>query len=348
MKQKVIIMLMLCQIQTLSLFAQSEHYSMLEGNPEWVYHMTPNKYASYWDPSYAWAFSTYGSEMFVRIYVHNDTTVDNYEYKYLYIASYDRYGKLIDGNKYNIGDRNNPSHFQFMREADGKVFSSLGGTNGVRFTKQILADISQYNQDESVMFDYDIHLGDTVYENRRFEYSLTPYPHMRNSIIAVPIVGDTLVQVADGSIRRKLTYGCKNYYQEMQYMIDGIGFINPDFYPLYSRLTTYEDGPDMSSCRHYINLLMYRQHNKVVYIAPRCKDDASYEEKAMSFAPMPFYPDITPESVADGTYTLPAAVDGIADNKTSKGKQIYNLQGQKTNGLQPGINIVGGKKVIVK
>jgi len=126
-----------------------EHYSMLEGNPEWVYHMTPHKYADNWTPSTAWALSKYDSEMFVRIYVQNDTTVDNYEYKHLYLAAYDRYGKLIDGELYNIGDKNNPSHFQFMREADGKVFSSYYYVSGVRFTRQNLADINQYNQHES-------------------------------------------------------------------------------------------------------------------------------------------------------------------------------------------------------
>ena len=342
MKQKVIIMLMLCQIQTLSLFAQTEHYSMLEGNPEWVYHFMPPSESTY--NSIAYALCSYPNEMYMRLYANSDTIhYQSHVYNIIYFEAYDASGQLIDGGKYFLFLRKNPSPYMAMRESGGKVFAT-GAVSGSRFTKQVLNDRSTYDPNEVMIFDNDIHKGDTVYECTYYDYSLNPD---LGKYTVVPIIGDTLIQVADGSMRRMLTYECKNYSKQLQYMVEGIGFINPDNMPLYAMLETHDFGM-YDNNRHFCNLIMFRQNDKVVYISPRAKDDASYEEKAMSFAPMPFYPDITPESVADGTYTLPAAVDGIADNKTSKGKQIYNLQGQKTDGLQRGINIVGGKKVIVK
>ena len=79
-----------------------------------------------------------------------------------------------------------------------------------------------------------------------------------------------------------------------------------------------------------------------------CPVGATLEIKPMSSATMPFYPDITPDSVPDGIYTPPSLVDTTADKHSSMDESIYNLQGQKLNALQHGINIVGGKKVIVK
>ena len=340
MKQKVIITLMLCQIQALSLFAQNEYHSMLEGNPEWVYHYMPPSESRY--KSNAYGQCSYPNEMYLRLYVNGDTVhLNNHTYYIVYYEGYNASGSLIDGHYFWY--RQNPGIYTALRESDGKTFAPLYGS-GMRFTKRVLVDNSKYDTNEVMIFDNDIQKGDTVYECSYYTYSLDPSLGTRTE---VPIIGDTLIQVADGSMRRMLTYGCKNDNDQLQYMIESIGFINPDNMPVFAVLEETQVHVT-EDWMHYCNLLLFRQNGKVVYISPRCKDDASYEEKAMSFAPMPFYPGITPESVADGTYTWPAAVDGIVDNKTSTGKQIYNLQGQKTNGLQRGINIVGGKKVIVK
>ena len=42
------------------------------------------------------------------------------------------------------------------------------------------------------------------------------------------------------------------------------------------------------------------------------------------------------------------AIDEIVNGKSVNGQSIYNLQGQRVNSLQRGINIVNGKKVLVK
>ena len=42
------------------------------------------------------------------------------------------------------------------------------------------------------------------------------------------------------------------------------------------------------------------------------------------------------------------AIDEIVNGQSVNGQSIYNLNGQQLNSLQRGINIVGGKKVLVK
>lgn len=347
MRRKFVFMLMshILLLQTTSLFAQTGHYSMLEGNPEWVYHFVqPNHIYE----KQAYVFCSYPREMFLRLYVNGDTChLNNHVYTYVYYEAYDTEGKLVD-NKYCFA-RMNPGYFKDLRESDGKVFGSLGNALGVRFTKQLLEDMSKYDGNEVVLFDDDLHKGDTLYVNHYDKYSLVE--ERKGVITVVPITGDSLVRVADGSIRHMLTYECKNYHGQMQYMIEGIGFINPDMVPLYAAFESHEDNiyarewPPL----HFCNLLTFIQNGKVVYIAPRCKDDASYEEKAMSFATIPFYPDITPESVADGTYTMHGAdVNSTTFRKTPDRESVYNLQGQQSGEPQRGLNIIDGRKVLIK
>ena len=46
--------------------------------------------------------------------------------------------------------------------------------------------------------------------------------------------------------------------------------------------------------------------------------------------------------------TSATAIAEIVNGKSSNGKSIYNLQGQRINALQKGLNIVDGKKIFVK
>ncbi len=343
MRQKVLYIISMCLIQVAALSAQDKHYSMLEGNPEWVYHFMPPSESTY--NSKAYALCSYPNEMYMRLYANGDTIhYKNHIYNPIYFEAYDASGQLIDGEKYILFLRKNPSPYMAMRESDGKVFAT-GATSGSRFTKRVLNDGSTYDPNEVMIFDNDIHKGDTVYECSYYAYSLIPDLGKRT---VVPIIGDTLIQVADGSMRRMLTYACKNHSKQLQYMVEGIGFINPDNMPLYAVLETHDFELYYKDRMHFCNLIMFRQNGKVVYISPRAKEDASYEEKAMSFATMPFYPGITPESVADGTYVIADEVNNIAGDETAKGKSIYNLRGQILGGLQKGINIDGGRKVLVK
>ena len=50
---------------------------------------------------------------------------------------------------------------------------------------------------------------------------------------------------------------------------------------------------------------------------------------------------LTEEEMADG-------IEEIVNGKLSNSKSIYTLQGQRINGMQKGLNIVDGKKVVVK
>jgi len=59
----------------------------------------------------------------------------------------------------------------------------------------------------------------------------------------------------------------------------------------------------------------------------------SFKNVKYSFAMTPVQGDVT-------------AIEEVANNKTTN--EVYNLSGQKVNGLQKGINIVGGKKVYVR
>lgn len=65
--------------------------------------------------------------------------------------------------------------------------------------------------------------------------------------------------------------------------------------------------------------------------------DGKLEYKSPNFYPDPFFP----EETADG-------IEENVNNKEFKNEKIYNLQGQRINTLQKGINILDGKKVWVK
>lgn len=43
----------------------------------------------------------------------------------------------------------------------------------------------------------------------------------------------------------------------------------------------------------------------------------------------------------------PSSIDGVLENKTIEGP-IYNLNGQRLDKPRKGINIIGGKKILVK
>lgn len=323
-----------------------EHYDLMDGNPQWVYYLQANKGCN--DPflyiKVASMQISYSHDCFVRIYF--DTPIDLLpNLTPLYCEVLDIYGNKL--SKKNIGV-DNPILLAFCRISGDKV---LGGLRFVdyRFTNHSKRTYTESDfYDNTLLFDYGLNVGDTLYMGGEPERDSAKY--------LFPVIDKQLWKMADGNSRYMTTYSlCEQHpsFNKELYSIEGIGFINAVEAPFG---LLYNDSRDLKNtllnkrvCYHWWNLNCFIQNGKVVYIAPRegFENDEEYEGSTR-FKEMPFYPDITPESVADGTYTLPATVDGIADNKTSKGKQIYNLQGQKTNGLQRGINIVGGKKVIVK
>ena len=251
-------------------------------------------------------------------------------------------GNKVDASK--LLARQNPFVIARCREENNIIYGGMF-VGETRFTNHTQ---TQYDESDfysnTLLMDFELDVGDTLY--------VGDFNKKRKAWKAL-VADKKTITLDDGSHRYKTTYSlalntADNNTPTMNkefFLIDGIGFINSVDAPF----GIYYNHSGPSEIFHWWNLNCFIQNGKVVYITPRegLENDEEYEGSTR-FKEMPFYPDITPESVAEGTYTLPAAVDGIADNKTSKGKPIYNLQGQKTNGLQRGINIVGGKKVIVK
>ena len=66
--------------------------------------------------------------------------------------------------------------------------------------------------------------------------------------------------------------------------------------------------------------------------------DGKLEYKSPNFYPDPFFP----EEIADGIEEI------VKNEKLKTERAVFNLQGQRINGLQKGLNIVDGKKVWVK
>ena len=54
------------------------------------------------------------------------------------------------------------------------------------------------------------------------------------------------------------------------------------------------------------------------------------------------------ESFTGQFETLMTGIEAIRNNKEEKGIHIYNLQGQRLNSLQKGLNIVNGRKIYVR
>ena len=66
--------------------------------------------------------------------------------------------------------------------------------------------------------------------------------------------------------------------------------------------------------------------------------DGKLEYKSPNFYPDPFFPD----EIADGIEEI------VKIEKLKTERAVFNLQGQRINGLQKGLNIQDGKKIYIK
>ena len=66
--------------------------------------------------------------------------------------------------------------------------------------------------------------------------------------------------------------------------------------------------------------------------------DGKLEYKSPNFYPDPFFP----EEIADGIEEI------VKNEKLKTERAVFNLQGQRINGLQKGLNIQDGKKIYIK
>ncbi len=317
-----------------------DYYDIMDGNSEWVYFLQAHtnrpglrRMAS---------IDVYCEEdCFARIYF--DGTDDTYTNLHLLMC------EVLDlkGNKVEVSKllaKQNPFVLSRCREDADKIYGNMyvGETRFTNHTKTQYEDSDFWTN--MLLIDFGLDVGDTLY--------VGDFNKKHKAWKALVADKKTIV-LNDGSQRKQTTYSLalntsdKNTPTENDefLLIDGIGFINSVDAPF----GIYYNHSGSTELFHWWNLNCFIQNGRVVYIAPRegLEKDDEYEGSTR-FRDMPFYPGITPESVADGTYTLPSTVDTLADTQSSTDESIYNLQGQKTNALQRGINIVGGKKVIVK
>ena len=172
------------------------------------------------------------------------------------------------------------------------------------------------------------------------------YYYKKDPDYCFPVMAKQLISLCDGSKRHLTTYKSISPFLKEIYSIEGIGFINADTPPFGSLI----DDRISKYISHWCQLIMFKQNDKVVYIAPRedPEDDGQYEG-SRTFKAMPFYPDITPESVASGKYSFDTSAQmSKNDNSQEEYYSKYNLQGQRINTLQKGLNIVDGNKIMVK
>ena len=106
-------------------------------------------------------------------------------------------------------------------------------------------------------------------------------------------------------------------------LLPNIGNIYSLIYPSYWFHSLYLFISDAIYRNSYLNLF-YR--------------DGKLEYKSPNFYPDPFFPDVVADGIEEQTLS----------DSPSMGRDIYNLQGQRINTLQKGLNIVDGKKVWVK
>ena len=50
----------------------------------------------------------------------------------------------------------------------------------------------------------------------------------------------------------------------------------------------------------------------------------------------------------DAIVDEPTSVKAVAQSTDAQSAAIYNLQGQRLNSPQPGVNIIGGEKIVIK
>lgn len=331
-------------------FGQQNQFSMLEGNPEWIFYT--NSQSPLLD-------RTFRGFRFFRYYIRDDEEEktypdDGFKYKTLWCEVTDSMGNLttsgfINLQKYGFVEEN-PFIMGRVRVDGTKVYAATWMGQMYAICKD------DGSTDPLFQYDYSWQPGQTI-TRIAWNYQKGDYSGAKSSN---DVLSRTPVQLADGTTRDLITvYICspdnKYWRYEPGYnaieIIDGIGCIN-GMHHLFWIFSFNQEKTIWDDWNHsyyfYSHLNCFIQNGKVVYIAPRdgLETEEEYEGSAR-FHTMPFYPDITPESVADGTYTMPATIE-MTHRNMSDDVSTYNLQGQRIVNLQKGIIIVDGRKVLMK
>ena len=355
MRKFFILSVLLYLLSIYSMKAQRTTYSMLEGNPEWIYYAYNTRLGTICD-----GLTFFRYYLADNIYIGID---DGREYKELWCEILDEKGEhvkmwLEDAHYvYDNWATTNPFLISYIRESDGKVYTAS------HWTQYQLCDRNGEYDENNIMllYDFNYQKNDTLF-SRLWNPAMG---RLSEDIRQNKVIERSSITLADGSVRSLLKIDCNNknnsywnkipgyYYVEL---IEGIGAIN-SYYQLINYLdwldyflpNTFNYSKEFYNTTRYAHLNMFIQNGKVIYIAPRKDLNAQVDESQTTFKEMPFYPDITPESVASGEYRLDTSINNsTVDNSQKENYSLYNIGGQRISAPQKGINIVDGKKVWVK
>ena len=254
-----------------------------------------------------------GKPTFRTYYLDGDTTINGRLYHKLY---YD--WKYKNGNFVN----DHPVNVAALREYDGKVLAAKA------FYQEMFMEFGNYYEafeersDEVVVYDWNV-LRDgqavKVFQD--------------GNVTEREILERTTIEMADGSKRmlykvfnhdpENLKQGQKAYYE----IVDQVGCITNVprqlVHYLWEPKTFLYPTSSSASAGTFMNFI---QNNAIVYQAPK-EEYVAYD----------FIKDM-----------VPTGIEGTPSDSPSMGRGIYNLQGQRISTLQKGLNIVDGKKVMVK
>ena len=303
-----------------------QYHSMSEGNPEWIYYLQPRKNIA----TDASMYLAYKQPCFMRAFVGDTTKKGNHVFYRLQCEFIDMEGNLMDSNLFFL-IKSTPFTLSRFREDKGLIYGIMYIPEQ-RWTNRH-ETFDDVNWEDNILFDFTLDKDDCIYVQDK-------------NVLQYTVLDKQTIKLADDSERDITTYRCYSMNRNTYHSIEGIGFINAPSAP-FGELMPFDQFNNKPT-RHWWNLNCFIQNGKVVYIAPReGLDDDEQCEGSTCFRDMPFLPDITPESVASGTYTISDGLSDVTNTKSAR-QSIYNLQGQKRDNLQKGINIINGQKMIIK
>ena len=244
-----------------------------------------------------------------------DTTINGKTYQKLYYEWMYKNGKSVLGHPVNIAA---------LREYDGKVLAAKA------FYQEMFLEFGNYYEafeersDEVVVYDWNV---------LREAKSVKVFQDGKTT--EREIVERTITDMSDGS--KRIVYKLFNHdpenlrrgQQAYVEIIDQVGCINMPkelvHYLWEPKNITYSS----SLSKVIVGTTMdFIQNNMIVYRAP-INAYVSYD----------FIKDLVPTGIEEIIHNAQFIMHNDA---------IYNLQGQRINGLQKGLNIVNGKKVFVR
>ena len=254
-----------------------------------------------------------GEPTFKTFYLDGDTTINGKTYQKLYYEWMYKNGKSVLGHPVNIAA---------LREYDGKVLAAKA------FYQEMFLEFGNYYEafeersDEVVVYDWNV---------LREAKSVKVFQD--GNTTEREIVERTTTEMADGPMR--MVYKVFNHdpenlrkgQQAYVEIIDQVGCINMPkalvHYLWEPKVFVYSTSPSNAIAGTTMNFI---QNGTIVYQAPT-NEYVSYD----------FITDL-----------VPTGIEAIEHSPLTIDHSIYNLQGLRMKQLQRGLNVVDGKKVMIK